>query len=354
MAILLAILIAIIALIVFLAVLIKNKLSNKLESIALTPTFAETELDVNQDYTFTIQANPEKAKLKDLEYITDASNVSFEASGDGTAVMHTFGEGVVTVCVKMKDIESNYLQFSVVDHAAQEAAKAAEEAAAAEAAAAAAAEEAAAAEAEAAANAEPVEVYVRANDKVRIRQSPNTDSNDNILSTCEIGDVFLRTAIVDDWSRIVFNDKDAYIKSEFLDILSDEEAAEAQENQKAQSVEEALKMSEEAAAKANANDPVAAAAAEAAKAQDEAAKAAADAAAAEAAAAQVAAAQAAAAAPSGSLPASGAWSYGGITFTPGQVAYFHGLWDYTGDAAEFVTHHSAGELLDMCQKNGIN
>lgn len=55
----------------------------------------------------------------------------------------------------------------------------------------------------------------------------------------------------------------------------------------------------------------------------------------------------------GRMPASGAWSYQGVTFSAAQVAYFHQLWDYTGDAAEMVTHHSAGELQQVCNVAGI-
>ena len=316
--------------------------NNKVESIALAPDFAETELDVNMDYTFSITATPEKAKLKDLEFITDNSNVTLEATEDGAAVMHTYGEGVVTVCVKQGDIESNYLTFNVVDSAAAEAARIAEEEAAAQAAAEAEAQAAAAEES----LAKKVQAYVRTIDKVRIRKSPSTDSNDNIITTCEIGEVYLRLEEVDDWSRIVYDDGEAYIKSEFVEVLSDEEAAQAQADQKNKDVEDALKQAEEQSQQATANDPVAAAAAAEAKAAEDAAKAAADAAAAEAAAAQAAAAQAAAA----GIPV--VCKDGTGYFTQNQVNHFHGLWDYTGQYDEMVSHHSIGELKTMCENNG--
>ena len=56
----------------------------------------------------------------------------------------------------------------------------------------------------------------------------------------------------------------------------------------------------------------------------------------------------------GKLPDKGAWSYQGVTFTANQVAHFHKLWDYTGDAAEMVTHHSAAELQQVCKVDGVN
>ena len=49
------------------------------------------------------------------------------------------------------------------------------------------------------------------------------------------------------------------------------------------------------------------------------------------------------------LPTSGEWTYQGTTFNAQQVAYFHALWDYTGDAAEMASHHSASELLQVCK-----
>ena len=291
--------------------------NNKVESIALAPDFAETELDVNLDYTFSITATPADAKLKDLEFITDNTNVTLEATDDGGAVMHTYGEGVVTVCVKQGDIESNYLTFNVVDSAAAEAARIAEEEAAIQAAAEAEAQAAAAAESQA----KKVQAYVRTIDRVRIRKSPSTDSNDNIITTCEIGEVYLRLEEVDDWSRIVYEDGEAYIKSEFVEVLSDEEAAQAQEDQKNKDVEDALKKAEEQSQQAAAADPVAAQAALDAKA-----------------AAAQAAAQAA---------ATGTAIHckdGTCYVTPSQLQTIHATWDFAGDAIEMAGHHSISEL----------
>ncbi len=343
----LAILVALVILVVF--TLLKGCGKSKLESITMTADFAENELDINRDYTFTIKGNPDTAKLKDLEVIVEGANVTYNLTEDNTsATIHTVGEGDLEICVKDSNgVESNHITLRVVDQAAAEAAKAAEDAArAAEEAAA-----AAAAEAQAAEELEPREAYVRTNDKVRIRKSPSTDTNDNIITTCEIGEVYKRLDTVDDWSRIVYEDGEAYIKSEFLDILSDEEAQEALDAQKAKSVEDALKKAEDESRKATENDPVAAAAAEAAKAQEDAAKAAEDAAKAAEEAAAAQAAQAAAAAASGTQVRC---KDGTATFTQNQVNYFHGLWDYTGQYEEMVSHHTIGELRELCQNNGIN
>ena len=49
----------------------------------------------------------------------------------------------------------------------------------------------------------------------------------------------------------------------------------------------------------------------------------------------------------------GPWTYQGVTFSAAQVAHFHTIWDYTGDAKEMATHHSAAELLQVCEVDGI-
>ena len=56
---------------------------------------------------------------------------------------------------------------------------------------------------------------------------------------------------------------------------------------------------------------------------------------------------------SGPLPSSGEWWYQGIWFSPEEVAHFHALWDYTGDAAEMASHHSAMELVHICVVDGL-
>lgn len=361
--ILVAFILVVVVLLVVVVKLIKDNLGSKLESISLSANFSESELDVNKDYTFTYIANPEKAKLKDLEFITDASNASFEMTEEGTAVLHTYTEGRISICVKNGDIESNFLSFDVVDKAAAEAAKAAEAQAQLEAQAQAEAQAAAQAEAEANAG---KEFYVRTIDTVRMRKSPSTDSNDNIIRKCEIGEVYRRLREVDDWSEITYDNDEAYIKTEYLEVLSDEEAAAALEAEENKAVEDALKEAEE---KKLSQDEAVAAAAQAAAAQlaqaqtqtpaaateqvdPNAAQAAADqqkaledAAAAQAAAelaAQAAAAQAAAPAVGGLTPIH--CKDGTCYVTAAQVNTIHATWDFAGDAIEMAGHHSIGEL----------
>ena len=128
--------------------------------------------------------------------------------------------------------------------------------------------------------------------------------------------MYLRLEEVDDWSRIVYEDGEAYIKSEFVEVLSDEEAAQAQEDQKNKDVEDALKKAEEQSQQAAAVDPVAAQAALDAKAAEDAA-------------------------------ASGTVIHckgGDVLVTPAQLQTIHATWDFAGDAIEMAGHHSIGEL----------
>nr|MCR5107312.1 hypothetical protein [Lachnospiraceae bacterium] len=121
---LLALLIIIIAVILILVLSRK-----KLETLTLTPTFQETELDVNSDYMFVVSASPEDIKLKDLEFFVDDTTAVFSsASEDNTQVaLHTGAEGTVNVYVKQGDIASNYMTFAVVDQTAKAEAEAREQ-----------------------------------------------------------------------------------------------------------------------------------------------------------------------------------------------------------------------------------
>lgn len=310
-----------------------------LDSLAIAPDFAEQELDINADYTFTITADPKKTSLKSAEYVIDNTAATFTASDteEGKAVLHTMSEGTVTVCVRKSDVESNYLTFVIVDKAAQAAAEA-EAAAQAEAEAAAAAQ--AAAEAEAAANA--TELVMVSGDNVRMRSMPSTDGE--ILTTCKMGDSFTRYEETEDgWSRLDYNGADGFIKSEFLQVTTEEELQQAREEaeKKAEEKKKAEEEKKEEASSTTAPDAAANAAADAANA------AAANQAAIDA--ANAAAVQAAAAAAAASPYV---WTYQGTGFTQQEVDYFHSLWDYTGQYDEMVTHHSAGELVHLCELKG--
>ena len=329
-----------------------------LETITINPTFADAELDVNMDYIISVNTDPSGAKTSKFDYESDSSAVTFEYKDNGTAVLHTSGEGAVTVFVKKGKIESNKLSFQIVDKAAQAAAEAAaaQAQAEAEAAAAAEAEAAAAAEAEAAAQVKYIKCI---KDNVNIRSNASTDGD--ILGKAKLNDTF--EVINDDgsWTEFKYGDVSGFMRNDMIELLPDgadataTEAAPApaepekkEEAKKEEVKQEEKKEEKPAEEKKEEKTDEQKQAEEAKKAEEEAAKAAEEA-------AKAAAAAAAAAPPAsaGALPAAGAWVYQGETFSAAEVAHFHALWDYTGDAAEMVTHHSAGELKTVSKVDGI-
>lgn len=336
----------ILVIIVAAAVLVLKNIK-KLKSITLTPNFAETELDVNQDYVFSIKGNPSKAKLKSLEYNVDDATATFEkGSEDGTAVLHTGAEGVVTVYIKKDKIESNKITLQVVDQAR----KAEEEAAAAERAAEEArlaAEAAEATEEEASA----ATLVMVTGDNVRMRAEANTDCE--IVRTCKQGETYERIESVDDWTKISYEGRECYIKTEFLKEVTAEEAESAKaelankaEEKKTEEKKPEEKKEETKEEKKDEKKPE--------EQQQQADQAAADAAAAEAEqakkdaeAAQAAAEEAAkaAAAAAGSVTIN--CSDGPAQFSKAEYDYFVATWSYTGMADEMMGHHSAAELHNL-------
>ena len=338
-----------------------------LESITINPTFADTELDVNMDYIISVNADPSKVKTKGFSYESDSSSVTFEYKDNGTAILHTSGEGAVTVYVKKGKVESNKLSFQIVDKAAQAAA----EAAAAQAAAEAEAQAQAEAEAQAAAEAEAAAASVRyikcTKDNVNIRSNASTDGD--ILGKAKLGETFEMLNDDGSWTEFRYGEGSGFMRNDMIEVLpegstpdsiaadtsSSESAPAAEPEKKEEAKKEEKPAEEKKEEKTDAQKAEEQAQADAKKAEEEAKKAAEDAQKAAEEAAAAAAALAAAAPPvaSGALPASGAWSYQGETFSAAEVAHFHALWDYTGDAAEMVTHHSAGELKTVSRVDGI-
>ena len=310
--------------------------SKKLKTLTLQPDFAQTSLEVGTQYTFSIVATPSKANIKKATCVVDDPTSSFEISDKGKAVLTTgMNEGNVTVYVECKGIKSQVLTYSIVDSVARAQAEAAAQAEAQKEA----EEEATAqAEAEAAATAKK---YVKATgDDVNIRSANSTDGD--VLGKAKKGDVFEKVEDVEDWTHILYKGQDGYMKSEFLTEISEEEynqgsVSEATEEKKTEEVannneegnnqntDSQVQSREEAEAKA---------AEDAAKAEQEAAQAAADAAAAAAA-----------------VAAATGHSYGGHTFTQSEWNYFLNLWDYTGNAEEMITHHTAAELIAVLDTN---
>ena len=349
-----------VAVIVSLVLLILQRTG--LESITINPTFADTELDVNMDYIISVNTDPSGANISKFEYESDSTAVTFEYKDDGIALLHTAGEGAVTVYVKSGKIESNKLTFNIVDKAAQAAAEAAAAQAEAEAAAAAEAEAAAAAEAEAAAQVRYIKCI---KDNVNIRSSASTDGD--VLGKAKLNDTF--EVINDDgsWTEFKYGDKSGFMRNDMIEMLPEgetpsvtppqdnssetekkEETKKEETKKEEQTTEQTSEQTSEQTAEQKAAEEAKKAEEAAKKAQEEELKKQQEAA---AAAAALAASQPAVA--TGKMPDSGAWVYQGVTFTANQVAHFHALWDYTGDAAEMATHHTAGELQKVCEVDGI-
>ena len=338
--ILLAVIAAVVILLIVGGVVLAKSLKG-VKSLTITPEFTEQELDVNQDYNISISADPANAKLSSLEYVIDNSAATFQSSDANAnqAILHTTAEGTITISVKNKKIESNTLSFTIVDQAA----KAAQEQADAE---------AAQAEADALAAAESVSEnetisenateLVMTTDTVKIRSTPSTDGE--ALDICKKYDTFNRYDETEDgWSRIDYNGTDAYIKSDYLVVTTEEEAAKAKEEAKAEEEKAAKEKEEQAQADAEK------------KQAEDAANAAAQAAAAAASTsvstdtAQAAATTATPAAATTPAVTSGTVSYtdkngATTTFTTEEWNYINSYWAYTGQAEYFVHKHTCAEL----------
>ena len=191
--------------------------SRSLKAIALQPDFAETSLEVGTQYTFSISATPSKASVKKATCVVDDPTSSFELNDDGKAVLTTgMNEGNVTVYVECKGIKSQVLTYSIVDSVARAQAEAAAQAEAQKQ-----AEEEAAAQAEAEAAA-VAKKYVKATgDNVNVRSTNSTDGD--VLGKAKKGEMFEKVEDVDDWTHIMYNGQDGYMKTEFLTEISEEE-----------------------------------------------------------------------------------------------------------------------------------
>ena len=173
--------------------------------------------------------------------------------------------------------------------------------------------------------------------------------------------ILWENAEVEVWSEITYDNDEAYIKTEYLQVLTDEEAAAELEAQEQKEIEDALKVAEEKQLSADEAVAQAAAAAQAQLAQQQAqpaadanAQAAADAAALQAAAEAQAAAELAAQQAAAAQAAAAQQAAGGLTpihckdgtcyVTAAQLNTIHATWDFAGDAIEMAGHHNIGEL----------
>ena len=327
-----------VAVIVSLVLLILQRTG--LESITINPTFADTELDINMDYIISVNTDPSGANISKFEYESDSTAVTFEYKDDGIALLHTSGEGAVTVYVKSGKIESNKLTFNIVDKAAQAAAEAAAAQAEAEAAAAAEAEAAAAAaEAEAAAQVRYIKCI---KDNVNIRSSASTDGD--VLGKAKLNDTF--EVINDDgsWTEFKYGDKSGFMRNDMIEMLPEGEtpsvtppqdnSSETEKKEETKKEEQTTEQTSEQTAEQKAAEEAKKAEEAAKKAQEEELKKQQ-----EAAAAALAAQQA--------MQAAGTvinCKDGKCLVTPAQLDKIHATWDFAGDAVEQAGHHTISEL----------
>ena len=327
-----------VAVIVSLVLLILQRTG--LESITINPTFADTELDINMDYIISVNTDPSGANISKFEYESDSTAVTFEYKDDGIALLHTSGEGAVTVYVKSGKIESNKLTFNIVDKAAQAAAEAAAAQAEAEAAAAAEAEAAAAAaEAEAAAQVRYIKCI---KDNVNIRSSASTDGD--VLGKAKLNDTF--EVINDDgsWTEFKYGDKSGFMRNDMIEMLPEGEtpsvtppqdnSSETEKKEETKKEEQTTEQTSEQTAEQKAAEEAKKAEEAAKKAQEEELKKQQ-----EAAAAALAAQQA--------MQAAGTvinCKDGKCLVTPAQLDKIHVTWDFAGDAVEQAGHHTISEL----------
>ena len=315
-----------------------------LESITINPTFADTELDVNMDYIISINTDPSGVKTKKFSYESDSSAVTFESKDDGTAVLHTMGEGAVTVYVKKGKIESNKLTFQIVDKAAQAAAEAAaaQAQAEAEAQAQAAAEEAAAAEAEAAA-AQVTYIKCIKND-VNIRSNASTDGD--VLGKAKLGDTFEVINNDGAWTEFKYGDKSGFMRNDMIEVLPEGDTPEVtapsateekKEEAKAEEKKEEVKAEEkkeEKPAELTAEEKLQKDLEAKQKEVEEEAK-------------KLLEQQQQQQQQQQQLAAMGTvinCKDGKCMVTKSQLDKIHATWDFAGDAVEMAGHHSIGEL----------
>lgn len=88
-----------------------------LKSIEISSDMSGQELEINQDYIIDVTYEPENASNSDFIYNIDNFCATFEKSGDdnGKAVLHTKSEGTVTISVSNGEINSNSLEFTIID-----------------------------------------------------------------------------------------------------------------------------------------------------------------------------------------------------------------------------------------------
>lgn len=199
--------------------------SRRLQSLKLQPNFSEDSLNIGTQYSFSVITSPSKAKVTDLKCVIDDPNSSYEIDDNGMIILTTGNaEKTLSIYVASDDIQSKTLSYSIVDFDAHTEAEAA-----------------AKSEANARLNIESKtepddsknfrerveeselpKLYVKVvGDNVNIRSTNSIDGD--ILGKARKGEKFEKFEEISDWTHILYNDKDAFIKTEFLDTIFEEE-----------------------------------------------------------------------------------------------------------------------------------
>ena len=196
--------------------------ARKLKSIQLRSDFNEVSLDVGTQYFFSIITTPSAAKINDLNCVVNDPNSSFDIDDNGNLILITGNsESNISLYVECNDIRSNVLSYSVIDFDAKTQADAASKTEAETK-----YEEQQLKEAESTDDVDEVEQiakkFVKAiGDNVNIRSSNSTDGD--VLGKAKKGDTFEKVEDIDDWTHILFNGEEGFIKSEFLSEVSVED-----------------------------------------------------------------------------------------------------------------------------------
>ncbi len=198
--------------------------SRRLQSIQLLPDFEETTLDVEEPYYFSVITTPSEAKINNIKCVVDDPNSTFEICENGKILLVTGkSENTFSLYVECDDIKSETLSYEIIDlkaHKQKENADSAESAME--------LREGESNDSNMTDNSDlpkelkPEKMYViAAGDNVNIRSDSST--NGDVLGKARRGDKFEKVEEIDDWTHILYNDKDAFIKTEFLDTISEEE-----------------------------------------------------------------------------------------------------------------------------------
>ena len=156
---------------------------------------------------------------------------------------------------------------------------------------------------------EPEKTVTVTGDNVRMRAEPNTDCE--VVRTCKKGETYVMAGVEGDWTKVINDGRECYIKSEFVEEVKQEpEQEQGSDNPEAEKPQGGQAVSE-VGGEAEAPDP--------GKKPDEGKK-------------------------IGEDMVEVECKDGKEMFTKAEYDYFVATWSYTGMADKMMTHHTAEEL----------